>query len=87
MNLLRRIRTALTARGAETYCESCGQVCDADCRAAAIHDRIVAARARALLFDDRSSSRPASRHTPHLPASIGDDRVNHPLNRDPGRGR
>lgn len=48
MNLLRRIRAALTAPGTQTFCETCGQVCDAACRGAAVHDRVLAARARAL---------------------------------------
>lgn len=35
----RRIRTKLTAPRNVTFCESCGQVCDAACRSDAVRDR------------------------------------------------
>lgn len=48
MNLIRRLHTALNSRDRVSFCESCGHVCDASCRAQSIQDKVRDARTRWL---------------------------------------
>ncbi|MEP6600083.1 MAG: hypothetical protein ABJB98_11690 [Actinomycetota bacterium] len=41
MKLLHRLRSALGGHPYVTFCDSCGQVCDAKCRAGAIRERAI----------------------------------------------